>query len=186
MILLMGIAGSGKGTQSKLLAEKDGFYVISTGELLRKYGSEEQHVRMHSGQILGDEEVTALLEKALADLTDQNNVILDGYPRRISQAEWLLSQQKHARFEVSCVLHLVASKEAVRARLLDRARHDDHDKGIEQRFEQYQIDTVPVLSFLAQASVPIYEINAEQSVEKVHEDIVNLLGKVRQANAKSH
>src|SRR5438132_766473 len=119
MILLMGIAGSGKGTQSKLLAEKDGFDVISTGELLRLYGSDDQHARMLKGEILEDAEVTALLDQALLKVSDQNNIILDGYPRRISQAKWLLDQQKDGRFVIASVVHLVASKAAVRARLLE-------------------------------------------------------------------
>lgn len=175
MILLMGIAGSGKGTQSKLLAAKDGFDVISTGELLRNFGSEDQHDRMLKGEILGDEEVTALLDQALSQIEDQNNVILDGYPRRISQAEWLLDQQKKGRFEITCVVHLLASKEAVRGRLQERARLDDHDDGIEQRFNEYERDTVPILDYLIAAGVKVDEVDAQQAIETVHAEIVHLL-----------
>lgn len=175
MILLMGIAGSGKGTQSKLLAEKDGFNVVSTGDLLRTYGSDDQHARMHKGEILGDQEVTALLERALSAISDQNNVILDGYPRRISQAKWLIDQQEAGRFELSCVVHLIASQDAVHRRLLERGRVDDHDDSIEQRFKEYQKDTVPILDFLAEGGIKVEEVNAEQSVEEVHEEIVHLL-----------
>ncbi len=175
MILLMGIAGSGKGTQSKLLAQKDGFKVISTGELLRVYGSDDQHARMLRGEILGDQEVTELLDQALAKVHDQNNVILDGYPRRISQAEWLLGQQVKNRFQITRVIHLVASKEAVKTRLLERARPDDHDDGIEQRFQDYERDTVPILRFLEQADIRVMEINAEQPIEVVHSQILQLL-----------
>ncbi len=175
MILLMGIAGSGKGTQSKLLAERDGFDLISTGELLRNYGSKEQHERMNNGEILGDQEVTRLLENALGETQDQNNIILDGYPRRLSQAEWLLGQAKTGRFEVSSVIHLIASKQAVKARLLERARNDDHDDGIEQRFNDFEQDTVPILKYLTESGVKLKEINAEKPVEVVHAEIVNWL-----------
>ncbi|MES2970945.1 MAG: nucleoside monophosphate kinase [Patescibacteria group bacterium] len=178
MILLMGIAGAGKGTQSKLLSDKDGFNIVSTGDLLRVYGSDNQHRRMHKGEILGDQEVTDLLERALSEIPDQNNVILDGYPRRISQAQWLLDQQKEGRFQISCVIHLVASHEAVRARLLERSRPDDHDDGIEQRFSEYERDTVPILDYLAGAGVKVNEVNAEQPVESVHAEIVHLLKEV--------
>ena len=74
----MGFASSGKGTQSKLLAEKDGFNVVSTGDLLRLYGSYDQQARMLKGEILRYEEVTKILEQALQSIKDQNNVILDG------------------------------------------------------------------------------------------------------------
>lgn len=175
MILLMGIAGSGKGTQSKLLAEKDGFEVVSTGDLLRTYGSDDQHARMLKGEILGDDEVTALLEQALVRMHDQNNVILDGYPRRISQAKWLLGQQEMGRFQIASVVHLIASKESVKARLLQRARPDDQDDGIEQRFKEYERDTVPILNYLIGEGIKVNEIDAERPVEQVHADIVHLL-----------
>ncbi len=182
MILLMGIAGSGKGTQSNLLAQKDGFQVISTGELLRTFGSDEQHDRMHKGEILGDEEVTELLEKALEQIEDQDNVILDGYPRRVSQAEWLLDQQKQGRFNIACVIHLVASKEAVKARLLERGRLDDHGESIDQRFKEYEQDTLPILEHLEKAGVVVKAVDAEQPVEAVHDEIVKWL-KERSDNA---
>ncbi len=175
MILLMGIAGSGKGTQSKLLAEKDGFTVVSTGELLRVYGSEDQHNRMLKGEILGDREVTELLEKALSELPDQDKVILDGYPRRISQAEWLLDQQRKGRFKITSVVHLIASKEAVLKRLIERGRLDDHNDGIEQRFAEFEQDTVPILNYLKSAGIKVKEVNAEDSVESIHEQVVHLL-----------
>jgi len=172
MILLMGISGSGKGTQGALLAEKQGMRVISTGELLRTYGSEEQHKRMATGIFLADEEVTDLLDKALNELPDQNAVILDGYPRRISQADWLIEQARKGRFKLEEVFQLVISRAAVKARLLDRARPDDHDSAIEGRFNEYEKGTVPVLEHLREAGVPVIDINGEQSVEAVHEAIM--------------
>jgi adenylate kinase len=178
MIFIMGIAGSGKGTQGALLAEKAGFRVVSTGQLLRDYGSEEQHKRMMTGEILADEEVTALLDRALSELTDQNAVILDGYPRRISQADWLLEQAKKGRFNIDMVLELIVSREAVKARLLDRARPDDHDDAIEARFNEFERETLPVIQHLADAGVPVSEINGDQSVEAVQDAVMAAFKKI--------
>ena len=178
MIIFMGIAGSGKGTQSKLFAERDGYKVISTGELLRTYGSEEQQKRMLAGHILADEEVTALLDQALQEMPNQNKVLLDGYPRRISQADWLLQQQQAGRFELTGVLHLVASRETVKKRLEYRGRPDDHDRAIEERFDAYEKATLPILRHFADANVPIVEVDAERSIEDVHKDIVQALSKI--------
>jgi adenylate kinase len=172
MILLMGISGSGKGTQGALLAEKSHLKIISTGELLRTYGSDEQHRRMETGIFLADEEVTELLNRALADLPDQNAVILDGYPRRISQADWLLEQAAAGRFKLEKVLHLIVSREAVKARLLERGRKDDHDAAIEKRFSEYEKGAFPVIEHLKKAGVPVIEVNGEQSVEEVNEAIM--------------
>lgn len=172
MILLMGIAGSGKGTQGKLLGSTRGYHVISTGELLRTYGSEAQHERMHKGEILGDEEVTALLDKALQNLDTPDRVILDGYPRTVDQAKWLLSQTE--RFGINYVLHLLASREAVKDRLHARGRTDDHDAAIEARFNEYEQATLPILDFLREQGVEVVEVNGEQPIETVHEEIVSV------------
>lgn len=172
MIIFMGIAGSGKGTQSKLFAERDGYEVISTGELLRTYGSKEQQARMLSGHILRDEEVTALLDKALQAMPNQNKALLDGYPRRISQADWLLKQQKEGRFNLTCVIHLVARRETVKKRLEYRGRPDDHDRAIEERFSAYEEATKPILKYFSDAGVPISEIDAEQSIDQVHQAVM--------------
>lgn len=169
---MMGIAGSGKGTQGALLAKEHNLHVISTGELLRTYGSKEQHERMLTGEILADEEVTALLNTALNDLHDQNAVILDGYPRRISQADWLIREAKNGHFRLDKVLHLLVSREAVKTRLLERGRQDDHDFAIEERFNEYERATMPILKHLEDAGVPVLEINGEQSVDAVHQAII--------------
>ncbi len=172
MILLMGIAGSGKGTQGKLLGSTRDYHVISTGELLRTYGSEEQHERMHRGEILGDEEVTALLDTALQNLDDPNRVILDGYPRTVEQAKWLLSQDD--RLNINYVLHLLASREAVKERLHARGRTDDHEAAIEARFNEYEQATVPILEFFRTQGVEIVEVNGEQPIEAVHQEIIRV------------
>jgi adenylate kinase len=168
----MGLNGSGKGTQGKLLAATRGYHIISTGELLRNYGSDEQHERMLQGVNLGDEEVTALLDKALKDLDDQNKTILDGYPRRISQAEWLLGAENSDRFRVDYVINLIASKDALIDRLKQRGRADDHQDAIEARFREYEKETLPIVDYLRQRGVEIIPINAEQPIEDVHQEIL--------------
>jgi len=175
MILLMGISGSGKGTQGALLAAKKNLKIISTGELLRTYGSDEHHARMSTGIFLADEEVTDLLNQALHDLSNQNGVILDGYPRRISQADWLLEQAATGRFKLEKVLYLLVSRGAVKARLLDRGRKDDHDVAIEKRFSEYEKGVLPVIEHLKEAGVPVIEVNGEQPVEDVHKAIMEAL-----------
>lgn len=171
----MGVAGSGKGTQGQLLAKESGYTFLSTGELLRTYGSDDQHKRMLVGEILGDEEVTELVDKALSEIPQQNKMILDGYPRSVAQADWLLEQQEKMRFKLECVLHLVISRQAAKARLFDRARADDHDEAIEARFSEYDQATRPVLTHLLNTHVPVVEVNAEQLIDDVHTEIMNII-----------
>lgn len=172
MILLMGIAGSGKGTQGKLLAEARGYTIISTGELLRNYGSEEQHARMHRGEILGDEEVTDMLDRALTELDDQDKVILDGYPRTVTQSKWLLADDKKDRFTIRYVLHLITSRDAAKERIHIRARSDDHDAAIEARFDEYEKATLPIINYYKEIGLEVVEVNGEQSIDDVHQAVL--------------
>jgi adenylate kinase len=170
----MGIPGSGKGTQGRLLAEALGYTIISTGQLLRAHGTADQHARMQAGEILGDKEVTDLLDKSLAGLSDQNKVILDGYPRRVNQARWLIEESANGRFEIERVVLLVAAPEAVIARLKARGRKDDNDASIKARFKEYETETLPIVEFLRSQGVEIVEANAEKSVTEVHQGLLNL------------
>lgn len=170
----MGIAGSGKGTQGKLLAETTDYQVISTGELLREYGSEDQHRRMHTGELISDEEVTELLDKALTNLADPSKTILDGYPRSVAQSKWLLGQAAEGRFAVQYVLHLKASKEAVKQRMKNRARSDDHDEAIEARFNEYEKATVPILDYYRNHGLEVVDVDAEQTIEAVQAEILSI------------
>ena len=175
MILLMGIAGSGKGTQGKMLADKHGFHLISMGDVVRMYVTGEQRQRMLAGGLLDDQEIIKIVDQVLASLTDAEEVILDGFPRTIPQAEWLLDQVKAGRFKLEMAFHLVASRAAVKQRLLGRARIDDVETAIEKRFDEYERSTAPLLKWLTDHNVDVVAINAERSPTEVNADLLNHL-----------
>ena len=175
MILLMGLPGSGKGTQGKMLADHHGRHLVSMGEIIRMYVTGEQRNRMLAGELLEDSEVIAILGQVLDSLPDDSEYILDGFPRTIPQAEWLLDRLKHKDSRITCVLHLIASEDAVKARLKARGRHDDRDEVIEERFREYEKLTRPLLEWYKTHGVPVCEVNAERPPHEVHEEIINLL-----------
>lgn len=175
MILIMGIAGSGKGTQSKLLAEKDGYHLITMGDVLRESASDEQRAKMHAGILLDDQEIIQIIDKFLAALPQGEEVLLDGFPRTMPQAEWLIKEVENGRFKLNTAIHLVASRQAVKERLIDRARTDDVEHAIEQRFDEYEKSTAPILEWLKQHNIEVFDVNAERPIEEVHQEIVNHL-----------
>ncbi|HMH30919.1 MAG TPA: nucleoside monophosphate kinase [Methylomirabilota bacterium] len=175
MILLMGIAGSGKGTQGKMLSDQHGFHLISMGDVLRMYVTGKQRERMLAGGLLDDQEIIAIVDKVLKSIPDDQQVLLDGFPRTIPQAQWLMEQVKAGRFGLKTAFHLVASREAVKQRLLGRARIDDVEASIEKRFDEYQSSTTPLLKWLADNGVDVIDVNAERPVEAVNLDLVNYL-----------
>jgi adenylate kinase len=175
MILLMGIAGSGKGTQGKMLADKYGLHLISMGDVLRMYVTGKQRERMLAGGLLDDEEIIAIVDKVLSSIPDNQTVLMDGFPRTIPQAEWITKQIEAKRFQVEMALHLQASHDAVKQRLLGRARIDDTDSAIEARFKEYERSTIPLLTWLVEHNVKVINVNAERSVEEVNNDLVHNL-----------
>lgn len=175
MILLMGLPGSGKGTQGKMMADTRGYHLISMGELVRMYVTGERRQKMLAGELLDDEEIISIVDKVLSSIPDDEECVLDGFPRTVRQAEWLLGGVKAGRFKINHIFHLAASEEAVKARLKARGRLDDQDSVIEERFREYNRLTRPVLTWLQQAGLTVTEINAERSASEVNDDVVRQL-----------
>lgn len=179
MIILMGIVGAGKGTQAKLLADHSGYEPISTGELLRKYATEEQHRRMLAGELLGDDEIIEMVDKVLDEVDDPGKCMLDGFPRSVRQTEWLLDQVEKGRFSLTAIIHLLVSEEVVRERMLNRGRPDDTPETITKRFQEYHTVTEPVLEYLKDRGVKVYDVDGDQEPEAVHEDVVRALERAK-------
>ena len=70
---------------------------------------------------------------------------------------------------------MVATNEAVKARLIKRARIDDNEDAIEKRFAEYEKSTMPLIRWLNTNGVKVYDINAEQPVENVNQKIISTL-----------
>ena len=175
MIIFMGVAGSGKSVQGKLLADEQGLPWLSTGEFLRMLISGQRRRDMQVGQLLADKEVISLVRKIFGVVDTNHEFVLDGFPRTVAQADWLLSQVKHGQLHMTAVIHLTASKDDVRTRLLARGRVDDHEEAIAERFKEYEEGITQVLQQFRAADVKVFDINAAQTVDEVHADIVKAM-----------
>lgn len=172
MIILMGVAGSGKSMQGKILADEHGYAWISTGEILRVLVTGKRRHEMLEGKLLSDEEMINLMDKVLELIDTKQEFVLDGFPRTVPQADWLLEQVHKGRFELSAVVHLTASEAVVRSRLLDRGRQDDTEEAIAKRFAEYHDATTPIIEHLREEGATICEIDASQSPREVHDAIL--------------
>ena len=63
MIILFGLAGSGKGTQGKALSEIFGWRWLSVGDAIREHGGYEEII--NSGGLIPDEDVIKLMDKQI-------------------------------------------------------------------------------------------------------------------------
>lgn len=175
MIIFMGVAGSGKSMQGRLLADELGLPWLSTGEFLRMLISGKQRKDMVAGKLLDDQQIIALVQKIFHLIDSHQEFVLDGFPRSTAQADWLLSQVKHGQLKITAVIHLQAALKSVQQRLLSRGRPDDTAEAISERFEEYEQAIKPILSHLKEAGIPVCDIDAEQDADRVHDAILKVI-----------
>lgn len=182
MIILMGVAGAGKSMQGRLFADERGYAWISTGELLRVLVTGKRRQEMLEGKLLSDDEMINILDKVF-DLIDlSQEFVLDGFPRTLTQAKWLLEQLDNGRFNFTALVHLTATQAVVRARLQSRGRMDDTDEAITRRFAEYETVTLPILDAFRSRNLPVYDIDADQEPKQVHDTILRSLNGARHAD----
>ena len=100
---------------------------------------------------------------------------MDGFPRTIPQADWLLEQIHNGRFSLTAVVNLAASEDVVKARLISRGRQDDTDEAIAERFREYRAVTLPILEHFKQEGVTVCAIDASKTPREVHDDILKCI-----------
>lgn len=176
MIIFTGVAGAGKSAQGRRLADELALPWLSTGEFLRMLISGSKRKDMLSGKLLGDTEIIGLVRKIFAVVDTNQEFVLDGFPRTLAQADWLLSQVKHGQLHITAVIHLTASNEVVSDRLLKRGRQDDTKEAIDARFQEYEQQIVPILEHFKAAGIAVYDIDGDRDQEKVHADISKAIG----------
>jgi len=119
--VIMGVQGSGKGTQSEMLAADLDLVHISVGDIFRwnvsqhtKMGAQVQRV-MAAGELVGDDLVESVVQRRLAEHDWNFGFIIDGFPRNRRQAEFFLES-----YDIDAVIHLDMPDSEVRRRVFAR------------------------------------------------------------------
>ena len=179
MIILFGLAGSGKGTQGKALSELFGWRWLSVGEAIRQTGEYEEIVKQ--GKLIPDEDVIKIMDKQILKAEDEGfDVILDGYPRDVYQAEYLMSSMSD---KIDGAIILEVPKEELYQRLSLRGRDDDKQlDSIERRFQVFEDNIKGILPLLESHNIPIARVDGVGEIE----DVTNrLVGIVKQFNPEA-
>src|SRR3989338_5549557 len=203
-ILLIGPQASGKGTQAEMLSQKYNLPVFSTGNILRQQvakgddlGKQVAEI-INKGRLAPDDLGNKIIAEKIKSVGGQG-YILDGYPRNLSQANFLAAKDKLTHvFEI-----YISDKEAVR-RISERRtcskcqtvyhlkynppksegvcdkdgealiiRADEREEVVKTRLKNYHQLTEPLLEFYQEQGV-YHKINGEQSILKVSEDILKM------------
>jgi adenylate kinase len=121
--ILLGSPGSGKGTQSKRLAEKYGFQHLATGDIFRAeiaaksaVGQKAQDY-LKAGKLVPD---AIVIEMVAGKLEAGGKYLLDGFPRTLEQAQGLDEMLKRMKSAINLVIYLTLPKEEAIRRMTSR------------------------------------------------------------------
>lgn len=148
-IIVIGLPGSGKGTQSRKLAEHYNLKHVVSGDVLRQEAKKDTQFAkelrdlMKSGRLFPDE----LVNKVFLEHVPEYNYILDGYPRKLSQTSTLN--------DIDLVLFIEVSEDEAIRRILHRneGRSDDNAESIRKRLQVFKEETEPVINFYKEKGV---------------------------------
>ncbi|OFX14281.1 MAG: adenylate kinase [Armatimonadetes bacterium RBG_19FT_COMBO_69_19] len=125
-LIFLGAPGAGKGTQARLLQEREGIPQVSTGDMLRAAMVEGSPVGkrakeyVEQGALVPDDVMIALIEERLVRPDARRGFVLDGFPRTLPQAEALDRMLERAGRVLDAVLYFDISDETILRRLTGR------------------------------------------------------------------
>ena len=204
-LILLGAAGSGKGTMAKKISADFGIPQISTGDLFREIAKEggklgEQVQSLMSKGALSPNEITfEVLKARLAKPDCKKGFILDGFPRSLSQAEML-----EGVTDIDAVVSIELPFEELEKRLVNRRlcpscgeidntsyagftgncrkcgtklfqRDDDKPEAIKARLEVYKQDVTPLIDFYGGK---VFSVSSAGSPEQTYAPVKTFLSKL--------
>lgn len=176
MIILMGLAGSGKSTQGQMLATATGRVWLSAGQVLRDTSDPELKAIMESGKLVPDEITERLMTQGmLTAVREGKDVVIDGFPRNVGQAEWLAGNLASV---MKMVIIIEVPKDELIRRLELRGRSDDTREAIEERFKIVEQNIYSVCEILAKQNIKITKVDGTGTPEEVQERIRQVITEV--------
>jgi adenylate kinase len=207
--VFLGAPGSGKGTQAKILAKGHGYQHLSTGDMLRaaiqagtELGKKAEGV-IHAGNLVPDSIMIELIQRTLAHLDGNSNVILDGFPRTVAQGE-ALDESRATRVDRAVYFELpmpLLVQRLTGRRICEKCgqpfhilfvppkdenicdlcggallqRPDDTEDVVKRRLEVFSSQTQPLLDFFTRSG-RLVKINGDMEVSLLQTTLGRVLG----------
>lgn len=203
-ILLIGPAGSGKGTIGEMVSDHIGFPQVSLGQILREVPEnhpwyERVNEQMEKGELVDQSKMAVLIKEELSKEDYKNGFVLDGWFRSMEDV-------RHFDPDFDKVIFLNIPRGESIKRLTSRRtcegcgdvyniysnppkvegvcdecggkltqREDDIPEAIEERLDIFKEETIEVLDYLREKGILI-EINAMGTPEEVFDRVTKALG----------
>ncbi|MBK0347475.1 adenylate kinase [Aerococcaceae bacterium zg-ZJ1578] len=126
-ILLMGLPGAGKGTQSEFIKRDYEVVHIATGDMFREAIKNETPLGLKAksytdqGNLVPDEVTNGIVRERLSQQdVAEKGFMLDGYPRTSAQAEALDLNLKELNTQIDAVIYIKVDPEVLKERLSGR------------------------------------------------------------------
>ena len=163
---------------------------------------------MRAGQLVPDEVTIGIVKERIGQADCEGGFILDGFPRTVVQAEELNKILKEQGKELTRVLNVQVEREELIERAVGRRickkcgatyhvrfkgtkeegkcdecggelyqRLDDTAETMKKRLQVYEESTRPLIEYYKRAG-KYSEISGSQPIEKVTEDLINVLTSV--------
>ena len=194
ILILLGKAGCGKGTQSDLLKEKYNLFHISTGDIIRENIQNDTSLGRQfksysdSGKLVPNQLINSLVLDKVFNVRKSgkyNGFIFDGFPRTADQMEFLITSILTKNTD-SYILDYALSDEEAKVRIKgraqkmgDKARKDDlDDNSINTRFAEYNKNYSAIIKFAKKffKIINYVAIDARDSMEDVFEETKKCIG----------
>lgn len=145
-LILLGPPGAGKGTQAATLVENLGIPQLSTGDMLRAAVTAQTEVGkrakavMESGALVTDDIVNAIVAERIDQDDCANGFILDGYPRKLSQADELAVMLEERGISLDSVVEIQVDDEILVDRVSGRYTCGNCGAGYHDEFKRPKVE----------------------------------------------
>lgn len=185
-LIIFGPPGAGKGTQSKLIAERYNYKHISTGQLLRQEIEKEtetgKFIRtvIEKGEFVEDSLVLDIVKQEIfSGQRDIKGYIFDGFPRNLEQAIAFDNMLESCGKKIDAVLSLGIEENIIIERIQQRAniegRLDDADfDTIKKRIVTYHKVTEPLITYY-KSQKKYFPVNGGLAIEKNFDEICKII-----------
>jgi adenylate kinase len=143
--MLLGPPGSGKGTQAKEIAARHGLIQLSTGDMLRasisagtETGKRVKEI-MAKGELVPDEIVIKIISERMDEPDCKRGVILDGFPRNLTQAAALDKVLGEKKKKLDAVIEFKVDDNELTQRIIGRFTCAKCGEGYHDRFKRPKV-----------------------------------------------
>jgi len=188
-LIIYGPEGSGKGTQAAILSQKLNLPIFTSGDLVRTAAEKDKgelgracREALKMGKYVPDQIMYRLWKNILGSKRAKKGFILDGFPRTLPQAKFLMQETKKFGYSIDRIIYLKLSDEeaikrlALRGRKLFAGSNINHDvvERVKERLKIYRSQEKELLEFFRKVNL-LSEVDAEKTVAEVADKIADIL-----------